>query len=238
MAAAKTTPAKKNKTAKTPPYNLHSLFPTNVLSRDWPDVEDVNESLKAQIWRLRALDPDGIYRSNMSGTWHSKDKILEELGDAGKTLKDMFGRAFVEWGGLHGLKKEESVRVRLSAWAMVYSDRGYATVHTHPNCHASGVYYVDDTTAGQEQVMATGVPVRAGDIEFVDTRRGGEQQVSHMRLNPPAVFSFNPGRMLVFPSALPHFVHPVIGPGERIAIACNATFLPPATNKETKHDSD
>lgn len=225
MAASKT--AKTVAKPKQPDYALHSFFPTNVLSRDFEgkDIDALNDELKLELWRQRALDPEGLYRSNLAGTWHSKDDAFTETGEAGEALRDMFGKAFVEWGGVHGLKKTDSVKVRMAAWAMIYSDRGYATVHTHPNCHVSGVYYVDDTTGREEKTMATGVTIRSGDIEFVDTRKGGEHQLKGIRLNPSAIVPFKKGRMLIFPSALPHFVHPIVGPGERIAIACNGTFL-------------
>lgn len=217
---------------KQDPYQLHTVFPTNVLVRDWADTEKLNEELKLSIWRKRALDPKGLYRSNLSGTWHSDDHLLTTTGDAGVILRKMFAQAFIEWGGLHGLSKESPITLRQAAWAMIYSDRGYATVHTHPNCHVSGVYYVDDTTDEKEITMATGVSVRAGDLEFLDTRRGGEHQVKGMVLNPTAIFQFKKGRMLVFPSSLPHFVHPVVGSGERIAISCNGTFLKPQEIKK------
>lgn len=223
MAARKGAPKKTE--AKQPSYHLAQVFPTNILSRDWENVEGLNERLTNGVWKWRAKDPDGVYRSNAAGTWHSTDALFTELGPAGKELQDMFGQAFVEWGGVHGLKKDNGVRLKMAAWSMIYSDRGYATAHTHPNCHASGVYYVSDDTPAIEQTTVTGVSIRPGDIEFVDTRRGGEFQLPFMQLIPRASVSFKAGRMLIFPSWLPHFVHPVVGPGERISIACNCTFL-------------
>ena len=203
----------------------HTIFPTQLLVRDWDDVEDTNVKLKNGIWRERALDPEGLYRSNQAGTWHSHDKILERLGPAGRELWKMFGEGFTTYAyNCYGASKDYEVNVKMSAWAMVYSDRGYAAVHTHPNCHISGVYYVDNTCDETEITMATGVRVKPGDIEFLDTRRGGEHQIANMVMNSSAIFGYKSGRMLIFPSSLPHYVHPVMGDGERIAIACNATF--------------
>jgi len=223
--------AKKEAAPKQPPYELHTLFPTNVLTRDWENKKVLNAKLKEEIWRKRALDPDGLYRSNLAGTWHSNDYLLTETGEAGEHLKQMFAQAFVEWAGVHGMAKDAETRLTLNAWAMIYSDRGYATVHTHPNCHASAVYYVDDTTPDSQITMATGVKLRAGDIEFINPQYR-DFQLPNMSLNPSAIMSFKAGRMLVFPSNLAHHVHPIIGPGERIAIACNCTFHP--VKKETK----
>lgn len=208
-----------------PQWQGHNIFPTIPLSRDWGNVEGMNQSIKEQLWRERALDPEGLYRSNLAGTWHSKDGVLQRMGDAGKQLHDMFGQGFTTYAyEIFKTDPKLRVEVRMSAWAMIYGDRGYAAVHTHPNCHVSGVYYVDNTAQERELIMATGVPVRSGDIEFLDTRRGGEFQIKGMNRNPSAVFGYKTGRMLLFPSWLPHYVHPIVGPGERIAIACNATY--------------
>jgi hypothetical protein len=85
--------------------------------------------------------------------------------------------------------------------------------------------------------MATGVKVRPGDIEFLDLRGGpGTQQIQGLNMNPGIRIEPKPGMMLVFPSWLPHFVHPVTGDTERVAVACNATMTkytlpPPAETK-------
>jgi uncharacterized protein (TIGR02466 family) len=220
------------KPKEEPVWGGHSIFPTTVLTKDW-DVKKTNEALKEQLWRERAHDPEGLYRSNLAGTWHSKDNVLQRLGTAGKTLHDMFGQGFTSYAyNVWNCDPSMQVSVRMSAWAMIYEDRGYAAVHTHPNCHTSGVYYVDNTADDKELIMATGVKLRAGDIEFLDTRRGGEFQIAGMNRNPSAVFGYKTGRMVLFPSWLPHYVHPIVGPGERIAIACNATYT--LTPKEPK----
>jgi len=207
-----------------PKWGMQSVFPTEVMVRDWDNAP--NEALKSGIWRDRAQDPAGLYRSNQAGTWHSSDSIMNRLGDSGDWLRRAFGEGFMTYARAalgHDPDKYE-LTVRMSAWAMVYSDRGYAAVHTHPNCHMSGVYYVDDNTDDESITMATGVRVRPGDIEFLDTRRGGEFQLTGLRMNPSSVFPYKTGRMLIFPSSLPHYVHPVRGDGERISVACNATF--------------
>lgn len=229
----KKTGPKKNKTAeKNPPaYGKITAFPSVMITRDWEGIDPLNDRIRDALWRHRALSPDGLYRSNLAGTWHSNDSLFETLGEDGTTLRDMFHQAFMAWGAQHGLDTSKPCNLSAAAWAMIYTDRGYATVHTHPNCDVSAVYYVDDTMPHTEKTMATGVPVRAGDIEFVDTRTGGQRQNSLLGLNPTMIIPFKRGRMLVFPSALPHFVHPVEGPGERISIACNCSFLPAPKGK-------
>lgn len=216
-------PKAKPKKTQVAKWGLHAPWAQNVLQREWEDTESLNASLKQELWRMRALDPDGLYRSNMAGTWHSKDNLLRTTGESGEKLRSMFQLGMMQWAGLYGLPKGTEVKMNLAAWGMIYSDRGYATVHTHPNCHVSGVYYVDDTTKRDEITMATGVKVRSGDIEFFPPCYR-EFQIKGMAVNAPLILSFEAGRMLIFPSNLAHFVHPIRGEGERISIACNGTF--------------
>ncbi len=141
------------------PFELRE-FSSHVMSRDWQHTEEMNEELKLAAWRDRALDPEGLYRSNVAGTWHSSDNCLPKYGEAGLKLRRMFSVAMAEWAGVIGLK--EAIDIHTIAWTMIYSDRGYATVHTHPNCHVSGVYYVDDTTADERNNNGNGCNSEAG----------------------------------------------------------------------------
>jgi uncharacterized protein (TIGR02466 family) len=211
---------------KAPDYGSVTAFPTKIITRDW-DVPELNRELKLAIWRARALDPVGLYRSNTAGTWHSKVDILATTGDVGLELHRMFGEAFTAYA-THAYKCDASkyeINVRIQAWAMVYEDRGYAAVHNHPNCHASAVYYVDNTVPSKEITMATGVTLRSGDIEFLDTRVNGMMHVEGLKMSPSCIIGYETGRMITFPSSLPHYVHPVNGPGERISIAANANYI-------------
>ena len=73
---------------KAPDYGSVTAFPTKIITRDW-DVPELNRELKLAIWRARALDPVGLYRSNTAGTWHSKVDILATTGDVGLELHRM-----------------------------------------------------------------------------------------------------------------------------------------------------
>jgi len=221
------------------PMQVMTAFPTYVGSKQWSDTDKLNDGLRRAIWQNKGANPDGLYRSNAAGTWHSDDACLKWMGDAGKQLGQMFGNAFRTYiNNAFGADEAAECTISLQAWAMVYSPGGYATVHTHPNCHLSGVYYVDGGD-DSKSIMATGVNVHPGDIEFVNPGPPCPYQFTGMttsrgfRINPDA------GQMLVFPSNLPHFVHPVKA-DERISIACNATikrFKPPV-KMETPNDPD
>ena len=222
-------PAKKKnkKPPATPvkaPLQIMTVFPTNVGVKLWagPDMEKFNEALRLNMYQERIRDPDGIYRSNAAGTWHSNDKLLHWTGDVGKQLGRMFGECFRTFLSTFGAPEKATAKIGLAAWGMIYSKGGYATVHTHPNCHMSGVYFVDDGHA-DEITMATGVRITPGDLEFVDTRGSSGLAAPDLHFNPAFRITPQAGTMVVFASWLPHFVHPV-GDAERISIACNATI--------------
>ena len=211
-----------------PTVNVITAFPTYVVTRQWEGTEDLNKALELMILEKRVADPDGIYRSNTAGTWHSDTGLLKWGGEPGKTLAQMFGQCFNNYCDVLGGQPGGDYRVSMSAWAMMYKDRGYATCHTHPNCHFSSVYYVKDG-ATTDLVMATGAKVRSGELEFVDTRGQAGHQVTGLGMQPSLRVQPKAGLMVIFPQWLPHFVHPVIGDDSRISIACNATvqYTPP-----------
>lgn len=212
----------------------HRVFPTCIFQRDWDG--DLPERLQSVILGYKAANPEGIYRSNAAGTWHSDDRLLRWAGDAGEQLTSLFRTMFVTAFENMAHKKGGRYKLRLGAWAMVSKDRGYATVHTHPNCHMSGVYYVKESKTPKKLVMATGVKVSPGEIEFVDTRGAGQMTIPGLSFSPAARCAPKEGRMLVFPSWLPHFVHPVLGKDTRISVACNCTIIAYEPPKETPKD--
>jgi len=215
------------------PLQLMTPFPTYVGVKQWEDTEKLNADLTLAVHRRRGDDPAGLYRSNTAGTWHSDDGLLRWSGEAGQKLGRMFGESFRTFTNTLGAHPEGECDIRLMAWAMLYRPGGYATVHTHPNCHFSGVYYVDEGSP-ETITMATGAHVHPGDIEFVDTRGNSGYQRKGLNFQTAFRITPKPGLMLVFPSWFPHFVHPVRD-GERISVACNATILkydPPSKEQD------
>ena len=204
------------------------IFQTLVQQTDFP-FESFTNKLQDEILEYKKDDEDGVYRSNQAGTWHSNDLLFQSI-ESGQELSQMFFDCFQKYAGAHATQPGE-IHMKLSAWAMVYSNGGYATVHTHPNCQFSGVFYVN-TGEQSDEVTATGTSIKAGDIEFVDTRGSGAFQVKGLNLQPAARITPKTGRLIVFPSWLPHFVHPVRGDSTRISVACNSKILQYNIHKE------
>ena len=226
----------------TPATKVMPVFPTWFAIRQYETtpsgepIAEFNERLKLALYKMRADDSEGIYRSNLAGTWHSKDTVLHDTGAIGKELGAMFHQVTSAVAKQHqdtGVGGEYAWT--FIAWCMMYRDRGYSSPHTHPNCHFSSVYYVDagEDEEAEELTMATGVRIRPGTFECLDNR-GINQQAPGLNLQPG--FRVNPksGMMVAFPSWLPHFVHPVRGDHERICISCNATVTKFTPEKETE----
>jgi hypothetical protein len=98
---------------------------------------------------------------------------------------------------------------KLEAWAVVYPGDGYQTAHIHPAGWLSGVYYVS-------------VPEIYGD----EPKRGhlvlGAVEASELSVTPPwgiRTIPPIPGRLVMFPSYVPHATIPTRSMARRICIA-------------------
>lgn len=224
---------------------LSPVFPTWAGIYQWTTtpsgmpIEEFNQKLKLTLYKMRADNPGGIYRSNVAGTWHSTDTVLKDCGEIGDELGKMFHHVMGSVAFQHGADPNGEYAWKFAAWCMMYRDRGYATPHTHPNCHFSGVYYVDvGADEEAELTMATGVKIKPGAFEAIDTR-GVNSSAPGLMLQPGFRIAPKVGQMIAFPSWLPHFVHPVQGDHERICVACNGSVLKYTPKKDkTDNDSD
>jgi hypothetical protein len=135
---------------------------------DGTPIDEFNDKLKLALYKMRANDSEGIYRSNLAGTWHSKDTVLKETGPIGHELGKMFHHVFGGLAAQHNADLTGEYTWKFAAWCMMYRDRGYATPHTHPNCHFSGVYYVDAGADEEAEItMATGIQIKPGSFEAI-----------------------------------------------------------------------
>lgn len=215
-----------------PTSKLASAFETPILVIEWPETELLNDALEHAIFKRRIEDPEGLNRSNANGTWHSDDHLLKWTKKAGEDLADMYKQGFAGFGEQFAIKPGGVYELSLQAWAMVTSDRGWSTVHTHPNAHFSAVYYPRSLPEAPEEHTVTGVKVQGGTLEFTDPRGPGNMTVPGLRLQPAFRLKPRAGNMVVFPSWLPHFVHPYQGDEDRVSIAANATIKKYTSPKE------
>jgi uncharacterized protein (TIGR02466 family) len=94
--------------------------------------------------------------------------------------------------------------VRINQWAVVYDGSGYQTSHRHPSGWISGVYYVVAPSDPSQGALLLGAPQQ----KIASPPPWGIQRIA------PA-----PGRLVLFPSFVPHATEPCGKDGERICVA-------------------
>ena len=187
-----------------------------MLEAQYDDVKTLNGQLKTILVELAEETP-GTTRSNAGG-WHSEEGInlfdtkVPPLQDLHRKLQHTAIRYFQP--RLKVLPKGQEYVTHISAWSIINKDGDYNNVHTHPNAHGSGVYYVDIGRPTRRQLQN-------GYLEFVDPHPADQmvycQGFDYRRqlIKPGA------GKVVMFPPWLQHQVHVFRGKGTRICIAFN-----------------
>lgn len=203
---------------------LTPLFPTTVLRRRIPGMEETNRQLAALIAELEATGPNATAGTSTSGGYQTPDGLLSHNHPkAGHpalvTLKGHITKAIKDYSSVLIRQECASVPARADfvmwGWAVSLKDGNWQDQHVHSGAHVSGVYYI----AAPLETLADGQ--RAGKISFHDPRpRANMNQL-------PSQFTAHreapvPGDMVLFPSWLEHSVSPFRGGGTRICIAFDA----------------
>jgi hypothetical protein len=207
-----------------------------IFTHVWPDCDELNAQLRQVVLDRMAVLP-GLKKSNCGG-WQSERNLqlwggpaIEELLERVHTMLREVIRATVndpDDSMLNGWDIE--------AWANVNQLGDTVAAHTHSggvNMWAA-IYYVDTgESAGAASsgftrfldMSGTPRPVRTGaQVPSSLPATGGRQDRCtqpgwhghhDLRLQP------QPGKMVVFPATLPHYVTAYTGTGTRITIAFN-----------------
>ena len=194
---------------------LTNLFATPFMAIVLPDAIELNSELKPRIF-AHVATTEGRSRSNAGG-WHSEPGQLEFCGDAGRKLvrhgytmaDEATRRVLAELG-----QPPQLVRWSLRAWVNINHPGDFNRVHTHPGSTWSGTYYVDPGDPPQDTDLDT-------PIVLFDPCQGRANTFLQPMI--PLAFPVRPaaGLMILFPSYVPHMVHPHVGRGPRISIAFN-----------------
>ena len=196
------------------------------MERRLDTIVPLNERLREIVLEREACEP-GVSASNVSG-WHSSADLLEWGNPEIQTLRENILASGTEMTAAMlppGMAGRVQVKFHGGCWANVLRAGGYNRIHNHPGAVWSGCYYVAVGKAVAE-------PVHNGWIEFQDPRPGNLHGGKE-RVNP------QPGKLLIFPGWLNHFVNPFQGEGERISIAFNldAEFFPEASETATRPET-
>jgi len=201
--------------------SLTMQFGTPFVSYRWPDSEETNQALTELILAEEKTDDEGRGIRSNAGGWQSRGNLITRPEPAIQALKQrMEAMVFNLLGAI--VRKDGTERtftLLFDSWANVCRKGNYNVVHTHPNAMWSIVYYV---SAGKPD---DSIPY-GGLLELLDPRESANYiQVPNTVLDGRTFVENRPGRMVLFPSWVKHMVHPFVGSGVRISIACNVNVV-------------
>lgn len=193
--------------------NLDFYFPTPVW---WADTPVDVAPIKMLCDRLRDEDPTGRQISN-NGGWQSKDF----KGDTHNELNQLVdyivnnSQQCIEDYGFHSDARLEMLNMWLNVNGKGHSNQ----IHTHGGSFISGTFYVQ-------------VPEKSSDIILYKNTTEDHIISSAAHIERYTAISgatcrypAREGRMVLFPSYVPHGVLPMQGEGERISLAFNLRIV-------------
>ena len=201
--------------------HLTTLFGTLYVSIDWPDCEQMNEELAEIIRREERADDQGRGIRSNAGGWQSRGNLLMRDDPCIVKLKQMMEMTIFDLLGAIIRKDgtERTFTLLFDSWANVCRNGNYNVVHSHPNAMWSIVYYVAPGEP-DESIPYSGL------LELLDPRESTNYiQIPNTILDGRTFIDNHPGRMIIFPSWVKHMVHPFIGSGVRMSIACNVNVV-------------
>ncbi len=184
---------------------IEAAFPTGIWQQEVVDAAALNVELRQHIAEI----PNKIWHGNV---WQSEDNLHTD--PKFRQFCELAMAACVDV--LKFLKMRFEGVVLTGCWANMYRESGVGPYHTHPNNYLSGVYYID-------------APKDCGQLKFIDPRPQAAlitpTPIEPTEYNSGSLFlDAKEGKMVVFPSWLPHTVLPNKSSGIRTSMAFNAMF--------------
>ena len=201
--------------------SLTMQFGTPFVSYQWPESEKMNQGLAELILAEEKADDEGRGIRSNAGGWQSRGNLITRSEPEILALKQRMETMVFNLLGTIVRKDgtERTFTLLFDSWANVCRKGNYNVVHTHPNAMWSIVYYV---AAGEPD---DSIPY-SGLLELLDPRESANYiQVPNTVLDARNFIENRPGRMILFPSWVKHMVHPFVGSGVRISIACNVNVV-------------
>ena len=193
---------------------IQRYFPAVVMADLLPNIN--TNQLEEYAYHLKDTD-SGRTVTNYGG-WQSKD--LDQNNDILKPLVDEIYKHVVAMHELHSIKKELDPIID-NIWININSKGGFNRPHLHNDDLFSGVFYVK-------------TPEHSGNIVFTHP---AQQQQYHFTTTPQIVEEWTdtnsgmmyqyaqPGKIVMFPSWLLHYVEPNLSDQDRISIAFNTKLI-------------
>ena len=205
------------------PDVLTSLYPTTLLRRHLPKMEETNRQLAGIIAELAATGPNMTAGTSTMGGFQTREDFLSEghrysQHPALVILKNHLIAATQDYAKLlfeqECMRNPTNVDFMLWGWGVSLRAGHSQDLHVHPTAHISGVYYLSVPPGAQGQTST------AGKIRFYDPRPRANMNQLFTQITRHSEVATE-GDLLIFPSWLEHSVAPFEGEGERICIAFN-----------------
>jgi hypothetical protein len=170
----------------------------------YPDGDSFRAALRCEILRNPTLQPDPHSTATSGGLQTARlvqpgNTALPALLAAIRDAVDGYARGLA--------LATRPAAARLDSWAVVYAEQGRQEPHRHPDGWLSGVYYVN-ASRGQD-----GAFLGALVLGMFEEEGAGAPPWGTTRIEP------RPGRLVLFPSFVPHATEPAESAGERICVA-------------------
>ena len=178
-----------------------------------PDCRDINKNIEKRVYE-KSKEEETRKASNEGG-WHSDgnmddDPVIEPI------IK------FIEWS-VRVLSIESRMEYKdysIFLWSNLNRPGDYNTVHDHPDCHLSGVYYVKLPKGDQ--------PNDCGMLRFYNPMYSYNYNTDHY--NPPykqprVEVKGKEGALLIFRAPILHDVTKNNTEEDRISLSFNIKFI-------------
>lgn len=190
--------------------DISEMWPTGLLKRRLPQFEQPNRELINII--------DELERSNPNLTTDFNTNRFRDYGHpAVDWLMSHVNQSVTEY--FKQFRMNYPISWEIASWSNINRFGDYHSPHTHPWSYLSGTYYVQVPDA--DDTIHTDLPPAC--ISFRDPRAGFDDFPcpADSRFNRQFTVRPVPGAMLMWPSAVYHFVHPNLSTDKRYSISFN-----------------
>jgi uncharacterized protein (TIGR02466 family) len=180
----------------------------------YTNAEAFEAALASEVANDPTLRPDPVGKATkgglqtMNGLPHVGERAIGVLLDLIRLAVDAFEANLAE-GPDHPFVQRRPKRARLDAWAVIYPGDGRQVAHIHPDGWLSGVYYVTVPKTSCDEP-------RSGCLVL------GSLEMKRQSVDPPwGIRDIRPvpGRLVLFPSYIPHATIPTKSTAARISIS-------------------
>ena len=189
------------------------LFPTQVVSGEIPEFEQIQDKLIKWIYKYKKENNDIVRISNRGG-WQSarKDVFVDE---GFKEFENIIIPVISDLINEYYLKLQADI---VQMWININGKNGHNVSHRHPNCDLSGVIWIKQSEQ-QGRFIFDNMDVGyrdAGLIYGMDT-----EYLIHNKMLPEWFPAYKNGTVIIFPAMFSHRVEINETEEDRISLSFN-----------------